>query len=142
IVTLTGPTTVTKKSINEYTLSIFQTGAQDHGGLNVSAASGVLATGGGNSTFTQTLTAGSRAEITHTSPKPASDGVVVFSFLWTAPNTVRTVSLNAWGNAVNADFTDAGDAATAATLSVMVVNAISTPTNSPSHTPTATTAIP
>ena len=45
-----------------------------------------------------------RAEITHTGPKSAMGGVTTFSFLWTAPSSFSSVTLQAWGNAVNGNI--------------------------------------
>jgi hypothetical protein len=150
-VTLAGPTTVAPASTNEYTLQIFQTGSQSKAGLNVSSLSGKLATGGANSAKTQVLSGtGGRAEVTHTSPKAAVGGVVTFSFLWTAPASFSSVTLNAWGNAVNGNGTNSGDAASfdslvilAGTPNAPTNTATSTTTGTPSQTPTKTlTATP
>src|ERR1051326_2577218 len=54
-VSLTGPTVVAPGSVNDYTLTITNSGAQTFGGLNVSALIGVLATGGADPTDTQTM---------------------------------------------------------------------------------------
>jgi hypothetical protein len=136
-VELTGPTTVNTSSTNEYTFHISTSGAQNKGGFNVSAPAGVLTTGGTNSGGTQALTdfATHRAEVTHTTPRSAVDGVIIFSFLWNAPNTAGTVSLSAWGNAVNGNGANTGDAAAHATLDVTVL--VDQPTETPTATPTA-----
>jgi glucose/arabinose dehydrogenase len=134
-VTLSGPTVVLPASTHEYTLTIMESGAQDRGGLNVSALLGTLMTGGSNSSNTQTLSGtGGRAEVTHTAAKADSGHVVTFSFLWTAPGSFSSVSLEAWGNAVDGNFSTSGDAADHTSLTVM--NSLTVPT------PTGATATP
>lgn len=138
-VTLSGPTLAAPDSTNEYTLQIATSGAQDRGGLNVSALLGTLATGGIDAANTQVLAgAGGRSEITHSAAKLASLGTVTFTFLWTAPSSFVSVSLDAWGNAVNGNFSTSGDRADHTTLTIL--NALGTPTASatPSPTPSAT----
>ncbi len=121
MVSLTGPTTVTGGSTSVYTLAITNPVGQSFGGLNVSAPSGVLSTGGPDATSTQTLTGtGGRAEITHTTPKAAMSGTTTFSFQWTAPVGSTTVTLAGWGNAVNGNATASGDAAAMSALMVAV----------------------
>lgn len=134
MVTLTGPTSVDPSSTHEYTFTVSHVGAQDLAGLNVSAADGVLATGGSNAAGTQSLTGtGGRAEITHTGPKSSMTSVTTFSFLWTAPSSFTNVTLQAWGNAVNGNLSTTGDRAARITLDVM--NS-SLPTAVPTVTPT------
>jgi parallel beta-helix repeat protein len=139
-VSLTGPTVVDPGSTNEYTLTITSVPAQTHAGLNVSAPEGVLSVGGGASANTQTLPGPgpeNLAEITHTAPKPTVWDIVSFSFQWTAPVSFTSVTLSAWGNAVNLNFSATGDAAANDTLEIFASDADTpTPTNSP--TPTAT----
>lgn len=128
-VTLTGPTTVTTNSTNQYTLRIEAVPPQNKGGLNVSATDGTLAVGGSASSGTQTITGqNGLAEITHTGAKAASGGFVTFTFLWTAPSVDENVALNGWGNAVNGDGTNSGDAADLATLDITVSGGGPTPT--------------
>ncbi len=134
-VTLVGPGTVAPGSTTEYTLAITAVGTQTLGGFNVSSTFGTLATGGANASHTQPTTgADGRREITHFDPKPASGGAISFSFLWTAPDSFTSVTLNAWGNAVNGNASPTGD------LSVMVslVVASSMPGPNPTNTPTPT----
>jgi len=138
--TLSGPTVVAPDSTNEYTLQIATSGAQDRGGLNVSALLGTLTTGGSDSTGTQVLTGtGMRSEITHTAAKLASLGIVTFTFLWTAPSSFSSVDLEAWGNAVNGNFSTAGDKADHTLLTLL--NSLGTPTAAPTPSPT-TSATP
>jgi glucose/arabinose dehydrogenase len=137
-VTLTGPTVVAPGSTNDYTLQITNSGAQTFGGLNVSALIGVLATGGTDSTDTQTMTGtGGRAEITHTMAKPAVSGTTTFTFTWTAPASFTNVSLEAWGNSVNGNFSPSGDKAAHTSLLVSQIGA-PTPTSSSTPTPAST----
>lgn len=120
-VTLTGPTTVTPGSQNQYTLQIATVAPQSKGGLNVSAPDGTLATGGSASSGTQTIGGkNGLAEITHMGAKAASGSFVTFTFLWTAPSVETSVDLTGWGNAVDGDGTSAGDKAKFDVLTVTV----------------------
>jgi hypothetical protein len=144
VVRLRGPAEVPANSVNEFTLTIQQTGSQNRGGLNVSATSGVLAVGGGSAGMTKTMTAGGRAQITQTSAKLAAVGVINFSFLWTAPSAPSTVTLSAWGCAVNGDGASSGDRGTSTMLDISVLGPTptSTPTRTvPTHTPTRTPTV-
>jgi glucose/arabinose dehydrogenase len=133
-VTLTGATSVDPDSTHEYTVTVSHVGAQDLAGLNVSAVDGVLATGGSDSASTQALTgSGGRAEITHTGPKSGMGSVTTFSFLWTAPSSFSSVTLQVWGNAVNGNVSTTGDRAARMTLDV--INS-GLPTAVPTLTPT------
>ncbi len=140
-VELIGPTAVAPSSTNEYTFRVFEVGSQDHAGLNIEAALGVLATGGVFATGTQSIANGTSGldEITHTGPKIAAAGMVEFSFLWTAPASFTSATINAWGNAVNFNSNTSGDMASMTSL-VVTNNAVptSTPTSTPTATPTAT----
>ena len=136
IVDLSGPTTVAPSSSNTYTLRITASGAQTKAGLNVSATAGTLTTGGSDAANTQVLVgSGNRSEITHTAPKAASNGVTTFTFLWTAPTAAAIVQMTAWGNAVNGNATQVGDAAASSGLTITVVGE---PTPTPPSLPTAT----
>lgn len=132
-----GPPAVDPLSAHEFKLTVFEIGLQDHAGLNVSSPLGVLSTGGVFAAGTQTLTgSGGLQEITHTAPKPASAGMVEFSFIWTAPAAPTTATLQGWGNAVNANSNTSGDAAFRTTLNVVVTGDTPTPTTTPSATET------
>jgi glucose/arabinose dehydrogenase len=140
-VTLSGPTVVAPNSTNEYTLQITESGLQNRAGLNVSALLGTLATGGSDSANTQAVVGtGGRDEVTHTSAKMASLGVVTFSFLWTAPSSFSSASLEAWGNAVNGNFSTSGDKADHDSLTIVSNLVTPTPTSAvetPTPQPTA-----
>jgi len=138
-VQLTGPTMVTAGATNEYTLQISAVGSQNKGGLNVSTTAGVLAVGGADAVNTQAVTgAAGRKEITHTAPKAAVDGVVTFTFLWTAPTPFSSATLTAWGNAVNGDAFNSGDRAASTTLTITADVSVATPTPTPTMIPTPT----
>ncbi len=133
-VTLMGPTSVDPDSTHEYTITVSDVGVQDLAGLNVAAADGVLATGGSNAAMTTTIVgSGGRDEVTHTGPKSAMGGVTTFSFTWTAPSSFTSVTLQAWGNAVNGNVSTTGDRSARMTLDVL--NS-SLPTAVPTMTPT------
>jgi hypothetical protein len=138
-VLLSGPTSVAPGSTNDYTFTIFANPAQNHGGLNVVAAIGTLATGGPFATGTQTVAGAlGRAEITHLAPKQGDLlNTIEFSFRWTAPPAFSAVTLRAWGNAVNLDNTAGGDAADLAVLEIVssVIDS-PTPTATPQPSPT------
>ncbi len=138
-VTLTGPSPVMPGSTNEYTLSIMNIGQQVFGGLDAYAALGTLSTGGANSAQTQSRTgANLLREITHVGKKASMNGSTTFSFLWTAPDSFTSATLNAWGNAVNGDGFSSGDQASLATLTVMSSMPGPNPSDTPGPAPTPT----
>jgi hypothetical protein len=66
--------------------------------------------------------------------------MVTFSFEWTAPASFTSVTLNAWGNSVNLNFSTTGDSAASDSLEVFSSDADSpTPSASPTPTPTPLT---
>jgi hypothetical protein len=108
--------------------------SQTHAGLNVAAEAGQLsATEAG----TQALRFLGLNEITHTMPRPNSNGVTVFEFTWRAPDTAGTYTLFGAGNSVNNNGTSTGDNAARTTIDIMVI-APPTATPRPSGTPTST----
>ncbi|MEO6029814.1 MAG: choice-of-anchor V domain-containing protein [Candidatus Binatia bacterium] len=127
-------------SVHTFKLTVFEIGLQDNAGLNASSELGTLTTGGAFALGTTTITGtGGRAEITHTSPKPAAGGMTEFSFIWTAPAADTIATLVAWGNAVDGNGSTAGDGAARATLDVTVGVNVPTPTATPGgSTPTPT----
>ena len=81
------------------------------------------------------------AEITHSAPKQGDFlSIVEFSFQWTAPADFTSVTLRAWGNAVDGGHSPNGDAATLATLEVFAAGQAPTATETPEVAPTATPA--
>lgn len=140
-VTLSGPSPVMPGSTNEYTLTINNIGQQIFGGLDAYAPLGTLSTGGANAMQTQSRTgANLLQEITHIGKKASVNGATLFSFMWTAPDSFTTATLNAWGNAVNGDGFSTGDQAALATLTVMssMPGPLATDTPGPTPTPTPT----
>lgn len=134
-----GPPVVDPLSVHEFKLTVFEIGSQNHAGLNVSSVLGALSTGGASATNTKTIVGtGARLEITHTAPKAASGGMTEFSFLWTAPASLTTATLEAWGNAVDFTGSTSGDMAHFTTLDVTVDGPTPTPSDTPTQTPTAT----
>lgn len=82
-------------------------------GFNVLVSAGTLAAG------TNSRVNPAKTQITHTSPTSAVGSISSFTFNWTAPANINTVTFNAAGNAVNGnDQDDTGDkwATTTATL--------------------------
>jgi hypothetical protein len=138
-VSLIGPTTVAPNSANTYTLMITATGTQTFGGFNVTASFGTLTLGGANASRTQVIPgANGINDVTHTSPKPASGGSISFSFVWTAPGSFTSATLNAWGNAVNGNASPTGDHATFVSVTVMSSMPGPNPTTTPTPTPLPT----
>jgi hypothetical protein len=127
-------------TISEYTLTVFGTVEQNFAGVSVAAPLGTLSVGGPFAEGTQALPGLlGLAEITHTAPKQGDFlNVVEFSFLWTAPVSFTSATLRAWGNAVDANHTNGGDAAGLATLQVFARASNPTPTIYLTPTPTAT----
>jgi len=137
-----GPPVVAPLSTHEFKFTVVEIGLQNHAGLNVSSPLGTLATGGGFSANTQTLTGtGGRQEVTHTAPKAAAGGVTEFSFLWTSPAS-GSATLTAWGNAVNFNNNTSGDAAGTTALIVTISGDTPTPTVTPTATPEPPTPTP
>lgn len=142
--TITGPTSVTAGSINEYLLQVFQVGSQTKAGLDAAATGGTLSVGGTYSTGTQL----SSSEITHTTPKSSDGTSAKFSFLWTAPLSSGTHTLRAAGAAVNGNGTTTGDLGATTSLGITVnpaptatVTATPTPTATQTGTPTSTATV-
>jgi hypothetical protein len=122
-VRLLGPTSVTPGSVTEYTFEVDTVAAQNLGGLNVSAPDGELQVGGADAAGTQLSSLigdPTVQEITHTAPKSPVSGTVRFSFLWQAPLTEGVTTITAWGNAVNGNGIQTGDAAQDDELDVTV----------------------
>ena len=136
-VELLGPTSVAPGSTNEYTFRIFEVAFQDYGGLNAEIADGTLTTGGSFAAGTQVIANSTSGldEVTHNGAKAASGGMVEFSFLWTAPASFSSATLNVWGNAVELNSSTGGDRGEFASL---VINSSSAPTATPTATATAT----
>lgn len=132
VVTVSGPTSVTPSSVNEYLVTVFEIGTQANAGLNASADVGTLSVGGVAASGTQGLS----GEITHNGPKAAVAGAATFSFLWQAP-AAGSATIQVWGNAVNLNGNQLGDAATLSSVGVTVAPA---PTPSPTPSPTPTPA--
>ena len=116
-VTISGPATVDVGTVNTYTLTV--TGAQAggspaQGGLNVSAASGALASIGGQGTQL------SGGEITHTTPAAFGGGnTISWNFQWTAPGTAGSATL--YGAGLSSDGSGrGGDGSSADTLTITV----------------------
>lgn len=126
-VVLSGPTLVAPGSTNIYTLSVHGSGHQQSAGLNVTADDGDFSLGGPDSTDTQILMnpVSLDNEVTHTAAKPAVNGVTTFSFNWIAPPAAfTTLTLDAWGNAVDGNGLNTGDAASPVSLTVTDVNTV------------------
>lgn len=135
-VELSGPTMVLPSSINTYRFTVSNQGSQQYAGLNVSALDGVFTTGGPQAKNTQTLSGtGGRAEVTHSAPKAGKDGVTAFSFVWAAPASFSSVTLNAWGNAVNLSHSSSGDRAAMTMLAVNNGATLCPPTPATCQTP-------
>ena len=112
-VTLTGPKAVVPNLTYTYTLAIAG-GQEVAGGFNVAIDQGVLLPQEGESRL-------QNGEITHVVPQPvAEDGVVRFTFQWTAPLTPTAVTMYGAGVSANLNGTRLGDAGAATTLHIAV----------------------
>ena len=132
-VVLSGPTIIDPGDSAIFTLTIFGSPGQGYGGLNVAGSTGLLTTGGPFAAQTKTIVgSGGRPEITHSAPKQGDfTNVIDFSFRWTAPADFSgSTTLRGWGNAVNNNLFNSGDAAAASSLIIM--------SSAPPPTPTAT----
>lgn len=142
VVQLSGPDIVLPLSTHTYTLTVSNPALQTHAGLNVSASAGTFAVGGSDSANTKLLS----GEITHSAPKAGVSGVTTFTFDWTAPASFTSITLSAWGNAVNNNNANTGDRAANTTLSIANENVVGTATPTPpataTPTPTATATEP
>ncbi len=136
VVQLSGPDIVLPLSTHTYTLTVSNPSLQTHAGLNVSASAGTFAVGGSASANTQVLS----GEIAHSSPKAGVSGVTTFTFNWTAPASFTSITMSAWGNAVNFNGASSGDRSDNTTLSIANENIVgtATPTDTPTPTPPAT----
>ncbi len=121
-VSLTGPTTVTGGTSNEYLFIITSPAGQLSGGLNASSLLGDLTTGGAESFLTTTSpsAAGGNNDVTHVTPKAGDGAEVRFSFLWEAPVAAGPATIDVWGNAVNANGSATGDQAAFTSLAITV----------------------
>lgn len=134
VVVLSGPTAVDPGDSADFTLTIFGNPLQAHGGLNVTASDGTLATGGAFAAGTKTIAGlAGLAEITHSAPKQGDfTNIIEFSFRWTAPaDFAGSATLTGWGAAVNLDLLTTGDRAARATLVVDSTGPAPTPTATP-----------
>jgi MYXO-CTERM domain-containing protein len=118
MVTIEGPTSVVRGSMNTYTLVIANMGASQTGaGVDIAATQGSLTAG----SPTTTVRAG---EITHSSVIARTPGTtsVRVPFTWTAPAAAGTARINAAGNAVDNSRTSAGDQWAVGSLSITVTD--------------------
>jgi hypothetical protein len=124
-VKLAGPTEVEPGSTHEYQLSIVVRGDQNHGGLSAAVSDGELSLGGSFAAETRTINGGAGEEITHSEPKLTDVwNQIEFTFLWTAPSSFSSMTLNVWGNAVDHDGTAGGDQASFASLEVVPAGSV------------------
>jgi hypothetical protein len=87
-VTLTGPTTVTSGSINNYTISV-STVTSGNGGVDVAASAGTFVAGTGTKVL--------NGEIVHSSPSSSK----TWTFTWTAPTVTATTTATLFAAAVD-----------------------------------------
>lgn len=100
VVTINGPSTLSLGETAQYTVTI-SGGPLIAAGTNIAASSGTLIPGAGLKIV--------NGELTHTSPKTPVNGVVTFSFSYTATMTQGSVLLFANGNSVNMNGNNSGD---------------------------------
>lgn len=99
-VSINGPETLVTGATGSFTV-IITGGPLVKAGTDIAASAGTLIAGSGMHTQS--------GDITHTSPKAASGGVVTYDFMYTAPAKAGTVTLFATGNSVNANGNNSGD---------------------------------
>ncbi|MDP2302392.1 MAG: choice-of-anchor V domain-containing protein [Ignavibacteria bacterium] len=99
-VTISGPTQLTPNQTSDYTVTV-SGGTLTAAGTNIAASVGNLSAGTGLQKIGD--------ELTHTSPKAPSSGVVTFTFSYTAPAETQLVTLFANGNSVNLNGGNDGD---------------------------------
>lgn len=120
-VSVTGPTTVTGGTSNEYLVTISSPAGQLSAGLNAHIDIGTLAAGGSESTLTKIIASGSgNNDITQSGTKAGDGSQVLFSFLFEAPESAGTATLEVWGNAVNGNGMTSGDASSLDSLTITV----------------------
>ncbi|MCB1689608.1 MAG: PQQ-dependent sugar dehydrogenase [Halioglobus sp.] len=79
-------------------------------------------------------------ELTHTGPKGFSNGMLVFGFLYTAPNYDADVTLHAAGNSSNGNLDLLGDGIATTSFNITVVNGFEEPPPPPPAPLSALTA--
>lgn len=101
-VVISGPTSLSPGTKGTYRVSI-SGGPLVRAGTNIAASNGTL------SVIQNSGLQKIGDELTHTSPKAPSGGVVTFDFEFTAPNSPGTVTIFASGNSVNFNGNSNGD---------------------------------
>ena len=114
-VTIIGPTSVMVGETNRYTVRIAG-GPAEIGGFNVSTEGGTLSGPGANAQIFE-------GEATHMGPQPFVDGVLTFSFDWTAPDAAGTLAMYGAGNSANGNGETSGDGIGAASILIDVMAA-------------------
>ncbi len=99
-VVIDGPSLMNTGETANFTVTITG-GPLSAAGTNIAASTGTLNVVAGLQKISQ--------ELTHTSPKAASGGSVVFEFSYTAPATAGDIILYANGNSVNLNGQNTGD---------------------------------
>lgn len=101
IVAINGlPTEYIKGKIYPLTFTVENPG-NAKAGFNIQVSGGALAAGTGSKINS------AKSQITHTTPKSATNNIVTFSFNWTAPtSTATSVTFTAVGNSVNGNGKD------------------------------------
>ncbi|MCP3059387.1 hypothetical protein LXT21_11435 [Myxococcus sp. K38C18041901] len=112
-VTIEGPATLNPGQTGSYTL-VIAGGPGVRGGYNVAVDGEATLTAGGSDSKKLS------GELTHSQPKPFTDGSVRFAFSVVAPSTGTTLTLFGAGNSTNGNGEDTGDASAATTLKVKV----------------------
>jgi len=99
-VSINGPETLAPGATGSYSVTIAG-GPLAKAGTDIAASAGTLTPGSGMKTQS--------GDITHTSPKAVSGGVVTYDFMYTAPASEGDVTLFATGNSVNGNGNNTGD---------------------------------
>ncbi|MCK8498815.1 MULTISPECIES: MXAN_6652 family MXYO-CTERM-anchored protein [Myxococcus] len=112
-VTIEGPATLNPGQTGSYTL-VITGGPGVRGGYNVAVDGEATLTAGGSDSKKLS------GELTHSQPKPFTDGSVRFAFSVVAPSTGTTLTLFGAGNSTNGNGEDTGDASAGTQLKVKV----------------------
>lgn len=123
---ISGAGTIAPGSSTSFTFNLTYGGgtAADHAGLDVSVTSGTLTAGSGtriSSTASPDFDFYD-GELTHSSPQATSGGSASWSFTYTAPNAVGTVTMYACGNPVHYDGSELDDGPARCTSKTIIIN--------------------
>ncbi len=118
---IVGPSTMNAGATKAF-YTLMMGGPAHSGGVNISAQDSV----GELAPFASDLQL-MHGELTHTGPKDFDNGMLVFGFLYTAPNYDADVTLHAAGNSANGGLDLSGDGIATTAFNITVVNGFEEP---------------